>query len=66
MNFADELTAKLAQIEHDPALKEWILAQFNQVQTEAAKIPQMAAEIKFKTIKIEALTRYLSRKLVRF
>jgi len=56
MNFADELTAKLAQIEHDPALKEWILAQFNQVQTEAAKIPQMAAEIKFKTIKIEALT----------
>ncbi|MFZ6694072.1 IS66 family transposase [Undibacterium sp. SXout20W] len=56
MDFTAQFTTQLAQFNPDPALEAWLLAQFSQSQKEAAKVPQMAAEIKFKDIKINALT----------
>lgn len=60
MNFTAELTAQLAQFKPDPALEAWVMAQLTQAQHATQKAKLMAAEIKFKDIKINALTFELS------
>jgi transposase len=67
MNFA----AQLAQFNPDPALAEWLLAQFGntqkeaeqfklQAQTSACQITALSADVRNKELKIQALTLELA------
>jgi transposase len=56
MNFTAEFAAQLAQFNPDPALEAWVMAQLTQAQNANQKVSSMTAEIKFKDIKINALT----------
>ena len=56
MNFA----AKLAQFNPDPALAEWLLAQFGDTQKAAHQITVLSADVRNKELKIQALTLELA------
>ena len=55
-----DIANKLAQLNADPALKEWVLAQVTQAQKSAAEVSRLTVENHAKECKINALTLELA------